>query len=132
MSEDNSILKSVVRVKQIRVYIPSEDLIERLISSSDKVRRGRVWCLQCGETMLVQPRTCFREGWPTCCGETMSLDTPEERLDLDKAYLYEMAHWGITHFGKEIMDHLELKRIDIERIGKLLHVVLDEETISDE
>jgi hypothetical protein len=44
--------------------------------------RGKVWCFHCGNTRSVDSAACLRSGWPKCCGETMSIDSPEERATL--------------------------------------------------
>ena len=44
-----------------------------------KLSRGQVWCRKCGATQKVNSGECFRSGWPMCCGETMTIDSPEER-----------------------------------------------------
>jgi hypothetical protein len=44
-----------------------------------KIRRGRVWCTKCGRSEKVNTQVCFAHGWPECCDETMTLDSPEER-----------------------------------------------------
>ena len=46
------------------------------------LRRGQVWCYECGKTMRVDSATCFGSGWPKCCGYTMSIDSPQERAAL--------------------------------------------------
>jgi hypothetical protein len=35
-----------------------------------------------GMSLLVNASDCLREGWPTCCGETMTIDSPAERSAL--------------------------------------------------
>ena len=45
-----------------------------------KLTRGRVWCTTCGNTKKVDSTECLRSGWPKCCGYTMSIDSPEERI----------------------------------------------------
>lgn len=45
----------------------------------DKIKRGLVWCMKCGRSQEVNVAECIAEGWPQCCGETMWLDSPEER-----------------------------------------------------
>jgi len=35
---------------------------------------GRVKCQTCGRTLRVDSAECLREGWPKCCGYTMSLE----------------------------------------------------------
>lgn len=37
-----------------------------------------VWCLKCGAQLQVIPEKCIKLGWPTCCGETMTIDAPDE------------------------------------------------------
>lgn len=32
-----------------------------------------VECKRCGVSISVDPEKCLREGWPICCGQTMSL-----------------------------------------------------------
>lgn len=42
-----------------------------------------VRCETCGRTQQVDPSACLRQGWPTCCGVTMTwLGTAE---DMEKA-----------------------------------------------
>ena len=57
-------------------------LRERLATCHPSLARGRVWCLSCGATQAVDAATCFRTGWPTCCGATMTIDSPKERAAL--------------------------------------------------
>lgn len=52
---------------------------ETLANCHPKLRRGQVWCFTCGATREVDSGECFRSGWPLCCGQTMSIDSPEER-----------------------------------------------------
>lgn len=58
---------------------PSNDEIEGGVSVCKKLTRGQLWCYTCGKTEKVNSGKCLSLGWPTCCGETMSLDSPEER-----------------------------------------------------
>lgn len=44
-----------------------------------QLARGRVWCRTCGETRRVNAAYALAHGWPVCCGETMTIDSPEER-----------------------------------------------------
>lgn len=66
-----------------------EEVVKRSIGVHDKIarshpslERGRVWCHRCGHTQRVDSAQCLRSGWPLCCGETMSIDSPEERARL--------------------------------------------------
>ncbi len=54
-------------------------LPEQLASSHPKLRRGRVWCRQCGASRAVAAAACLVAGWPRCCGATMTIDAPAER-----------------------------------------------------
>ncbi len=54
-------------------------LYKTLGECAPQLSRGQVWCFRCGATFKVSSGECFRSGWPTCCGETMSIDSPEER-----------------------------------------------------
>lgn len=44
-----------------------------------KLARNLVWCIKCGREQRVIAGDCFREGWPLCCGQTMTIDSPAER-----------------------------------------------------
>ncbi len=47
-----------------------------------QLRRGMVWCVTCGRAERVDSESCLRGGWPTCCGYTMTIDSPEERATM--------------------------------------------------
>lgn len=55
------------------------DLQQTLGNCHPKLARGQVWCRTCGATLRVDSADCFRSGWPECCGETMTIDAPDER-----------------------------------------------------
>lgn len=57
-------------------------LYERLADSHPSLSRGMVWCRKCGRSMRVDPAFALRSGWPICCKETMTIDSPEERAAL--------------------------------------------------
>lgn len=44
-----------------------------------KLKRGRVWCIECGRTLKVNSSQCLQTGWPECHGQTMTIDSPSER-----------------------------------------------------
>jgi len=46
--------------------------------------RGRVWCRTCGKTKKVNSEECLKNGWPKCCGQTMTIDSPAEQKKLAK------------------------------------------------
>ena len=52
---------------------------KEFISTSPKLTRGVVWCLRCGESINVNAARCLAHGWPKCCGQTMTIDSPKER-----------------------------------------------------
>ena len=56
---------------------------ENVTKSLNKLHRGRVWCRTCGQSQRVDSAHCIRNGWPKCCGETMTIDSPEEQRALD-------------------------------------------------
>ena len=47
-----------------------------------KLSRGMVWCTTCGGSQRVDSGDCLSNGWPKCCGYTMTIDSPEERAAL--------------------------------------------------
>lgn len=49
-----------------------------------QIKRGLVFCHTCGRTEQIGVGN-FQTGWPMCCGQTMSLDSPEEREKLRRA-----------------------------------------------
>lgn len=42
------------------------------------LKRGKVWCRECGQTQQVDSAHCLAHGWPQCCGYTMSITAPSE------------------------------------------------------
>jgi hypothetical protein len=53
--------------------------VHEAVESSPQLKRGRVWCHRCGRMQSVDSAACIANGWPKCCGYTMSLDSPAER-----------------------------------------------------
>lgn len=50
------------------------------IAEIPQIKRGLVWCRTCGRCESVNgARATMGDGWPKCCGETMTIDSPEER-----------------------------------------------------
>jgi len=41
----------------------------------------RVYCHRCGRTESADAHACLTGGWPRCCGETMSMDPPNEKRE---------------------------------------------------
>lgn len=53
--------------------------IHDTIAEIPQIKRGMVWCRTCGRSESVSGRNCMRNGWPKCCGYTMTIDSPEEQ-----------------------------------------------------
>lgn len=56
-------------------------LYYEIAESHEKLSRGRVWCRKCGRSCSVDSAAALRLGWPKCCGETMTIDSPQERAE---------------------------------------------------
>lgn len=61
--------------------IPNIDGMYRSMAAHPKLARGQVWCRKCGHTQRVDSAGALRNGWPKCCGETMTIDSPDERKE---------------------------------------------------
>lgn len=57
----------------------TKGLYERIAQSHPKLERDQVWCRKCGFTRKVNSAGALAHGWPKCCGQTMTIDSPEER-----------------------------------------------------
>lgn len=44
-----------------------------------------VYCRECGAVQIADHRLCLREGWPKCCGYTMTIDPPHPKSEVDDA-----------------------------------------------
>ena len=55
---------------------------DKLANSHPSLRRGMVWCRTCGRSQRVDSADALRNGWPKCCGYTMTIDSPEEQKRL--------------------------------------------------
>ena len=64
------------------IYDDLDDLYEEMAKSHPSLERGQVWCTVCGHTEKVNSGTALQSGWPTCCGYTMTIDSPDERAAL--------------------------------------------------
>ena len=60
-------------------------LHDKLAKAHPSLERGQIWCHECGNTQKVDSAECLRSGWPKCCGQTMSIDSPEEHRELGKS-----------------------------------------------
>jgi hypothetical protein len=61
------------------IFVPPDDLHRRIVRDVPALVRGKVWCRACGKVQAVDAAQCMATGWPTCCGVTMTIDSPEER-----------------------------------------------------
>jgi len=52
---------------------------ESLVASVPQLSRGVVWCRKCGRSERIDSADAMQYGWPKCCSETMTIDSPEER-----------------------------------------------------
>jgi hypothetical protein len=114
------------------LYFTKEELLGGPITGShtrrsglDRLKRGQVWCFRCGNTMMVKPAECLDSGWPECCDETMSIDSPEERVYHDKTTYYEMAYWTLQNFADQIGDALDLNGDEVERLRRVMKCNLE-------
>lgn len=57
-------------------------LTDILSNCHPSLARGQVWCTKCGRTEKVG--NGLKNGWPLCCGYTMTIDSPAEREALAK------------------------------------------------
>lgn len=56
-------------------------LIERLEKCHPSLARGLVWCRHC-KRGPVKVDNGLANGWPKCCGYTMTIDSPAEQVAL--------------------------------------------------
>lgn len=54
-------------------------LYDKIIEASPAFKRGVVWCRHCGSSQKVDVAASLQNGWPKCCGYTMTIDSPEEQ-----------------------------------------------------
>lgn len=47
-------------------------------------KRGLVWCRECGMCLRVDAFVALRSGWPTHCGATMTVDSPDEQREFQQ------------------------------------------------
>jgi hypothetical protein len=52
---------------------------KKLSTVHQSIDRGKVWCTKCGHSQKIDPSKGLSEGWPKCCGYTMTIDSPDER-----------------------------------------------------
>lgn len=57
----------------------SRNIYTTIAASHPGLSRGMVWCRICGSSLKVDSSRCLKSGWPKCCGQTMTIDRPDER-----------------------------------------------------
>jgi len=57
---------------------------KKIVADVPQLQRGMVWCKECGYSLKIDSAKCLKEGWPKCCGMTMTIDSPEEREKFDE------------------------------------------------
>lgn len=50
-----------------------QTLYETIAASHPSLLNGKVICSRCAKTRVVEAARCLRDGWPKCCGATVSL-----------------------------------------------------------
>lgn len=55
------------------------------VATIPQIARGKVWCNTCGREQSISGVGAMQNGWPKCCGYTMTIDSPEERKRLREA-----------------------------------------------
>jgi len=58
-------------------------MYKKLGNCHPKLSRGMVWCTECGKSLNIKAAECLATGWPKCCGYTMTIDSPQERKELE-------------------------------------------------
>lgn len=49
---------------------------QKIVDDIPSLKRGQVWCKECGHTEKVDSARCLAQGWPKHCGYTMTIDAP--------------------------------------------------------
>jgi Zn finger protein HypA/HybF involved in hydrogenase expression len=49
----------------------------KIADSHPSLSRGQVWCRTCKRSVKVDSADCLQNGWPKCCGYTMTIDHPD-------------------------------------------------------
>ena len=64
-------------------HIAALDQVAKNLADIPAIKRGQVWCTVCGHMQRVDGVAAISGGgWPTHCGFTMTIDSPEERAAL--------------------------------------------------
>jgi hypothetical protein len=80
------------------------DYVSDLVERVPQLRRGQVWCLQCGRTQRVDSASALWFGWPKCCGYTMTIDSPDERVAM-KGKVTTLFHANFSPNARRLRAH---------------------------
>ncbi|MGY3393403.1 hypothetical protein ACVWW6_005994 [Bradyrhizobium sp. USDA 3311] len=64
-------------VQAIDIFTRHQVLYEEIARSHPSLLNGKVFCARCGKPRQVDAAKCLRDGWPKCCGCSMSLAPAE-------------------------------------------------------
>lgn len=64
-------------VTALDIFTPHQILYEEIARSHPSLLNGKVFCARCGKERTVDAAKCLRDGWPKCCGATVSLAATE-------------------------------------------------------
>ncbi len=53
-----------------------QSLYDTIAASHPSLLNGKVWCTRCRRMRTVDAAKCLRDGWPKCCGATVSIGEP--------------------------------------------------------
>lgn len=59
-------------------------IYEKIVKETPALKRGKVWCRECGSEQKVDSVHALEHGWPKCCGYTMTIDEPKKKDDEKK------------------------------------------------
>ena len=67
--------------------LDQEGFYKTITRSVPKLERGICWCHTCGNEVKVNAAQCLRSGFPICCGQTMSIDSPADLRSAERRAL---------------------------------------------
>ena len=71
----------VMQMAEAQNRAKGREILDVMAGQAPRLARGIVWCTTCGDYLYVDSAQCLGEGWPKCCGATMTIDSPEERAE---------------------------------------------------
>ena len=67
------------------IFTPHQVLYEEIARSHPSLLNGKVFCARCGRSRQVDAAKCLRDGWPKCCGATVSLAPATAKTSVPEA-----------------------------------------------